>query len=655
MQQPWTGGSLLPPGRSQDWSRAGYRESTQPIPNPPISYNVKNFGAKGDGVTDDTAAIQAAIKDANNRPGVVFFPPGTYVLTRPITIVNGRVVLRGAGPGETTIFIPNSLSDVFQGTWTSDGGDNVQSAWSSGGGFITFVGKRQDSGNSRTLLATIREGVSAGSNRLLVKNVGRCQRGQRVRIYVNDKSTFSTRRRSLLSEGGEQPQRSTDLPGSALEGGGGGGGGSGGVRVLGSGVPAWVEQDPVFQVAMEALTRGLGRGDESLTAEEALAADEEFAAAASSGEQPMGPQGDSTAVGGAPAPESWEGGSWAGAPAGGPLPDWDGEGASVPSPAPADGGKNVSFRSVAPTVVAWAYGEGLVYTGEDTDVIDKDEVAMNAKITNVVRTSPDGEGYIELDRALIFPVKVDAGWQGLVHLDMPSIQDSGIEKLTIRFKHTLALQHHADRGYNAIQFKSASNVFIRQVNILNADNGIFFSWVHRSTIEDVVIGVTKSRVNPKYPKDNNGHHALGIDECQANLIQRVSWPACYIHDYTVASSSSMNVLQDSSGRDLNLDHHRTAPFLNLFSNLNVGLGTRPFESGGKQSRGAHSGRGNTYWNLHSQSGRALNLPGCQFGPFLTFVGRYKGSQCPGKFWIVQRLGQKPDNVFAAQRRRFGRG
>ena len=51
--------------------------------------DVTAFGAKGDGVTDDTAAIQAAITfvcnsyPQANAGGSIFFPPGVYVLTQP--------------------------------------------------------------------------------------------------------------------------------------------------------------------------------------------------------------------------------------------------------------------------------------------------------------------------------------------------------------------------------------------------------------------------------------------------------------------------------------------------------------------------------------------------------------------------------------------
>lgn len=43
--------------------------------------NVRDFGAAGDGVTDDTAAIQLALDDGANNHRAVYFPAGTYVVT----------------------------------------------------------------------------------------------------------------------------------------------------------------------------------------------------------------------------------------------------------------------------------------------------------------------------------------------------------------------------------------------------------------------------------------------------------------------------------------------------------------------------------------------------------------------------------------------
>jgi len=59
------------------------------VTGPRPRVDVTAFGAKGDGVTDDTAAIQAAITAVcNSYPqanggGSIFFPPGVYVLAQP--------------------------------------------------------------------------------------------------------------------------------------------------------------------------------------------------------------------------------------------------------------------------------------------------------------------------------------------------------------------------------------------------------------------------------------------------------------------------------------------------------------------------------------------------------------------------------------------
>ncbi|QIW95418.1 hypothetical protein AMS68_000936 [Peltaster fructicola] len=56
--------------------------------------NVKDYGAKGDGVTDDSYAINNATADGNRcglgcdsqttTPAIIYFPPGTYMISQPI-------------------------------------------------------------------------------------------------------------------------------------------------------------------------------------------------------------------------------------------------------------------------------------------------------------------------------------------------------------------------------------------------------------------------------------------------------------------------------------------------------------------------------------------------------------------------------------------
>ena len=58
--------------------------------------SVLSFGARGDDVSDDTAAVQAAVDAAIASGGVVTFPPGVYKVTSAIT-VNGPVTLTGTG------------------------------------------------------------------------------------------------------------------------------------------------------------------------------------------------------------------------------------------------------------------------------------------------------------------------------------------------------------------------------------------------------------------------------------------------------------------------------------------------------------------------------------------------------------------------------
>src|SRR5262245_18834768 len=78
--------------------------------------NVKDFGARGDGSTDDTAAIQAAV----DRQGPIYFPPGTYSITRSINFRgDGQYQLIGTRRTYVQGFFDGYLFDMPD--WAGDG------------------------------------------------------------------------------------------------------------------------------------------------------------------------------------------------------------------------------------------------------------------------------------------------------------------------------------------------------------------------------------------------------------------------------------------------------------------------------------------------------------------------------------------------------
>lgn len=71
-------------------------------------FNVKEYGALGNGAHDDTANIQAAITQASSN-GIIFFPKGSYKTTAPVLVPQGSsLILRGEGNG-------SSISANFNG------------------------------------------------------------------------------------------------------------------------------------------------------------------------------------------------------------------------------------------------------------------------------------------------------------------------------------------------------------------------------------------------------------------------------------------------------------------------------------------------------------------------------------------------------------
>ncbi len=105
---------LFPEERKVDWSRAGvWFEGTKGIPAYSVGVNAKDspYNAAGDGVTDDTAALQAAIT-ACPTGAAVYVPEGTYSISSSLSLKSG-IAVRGAGPDKTKI-IQHGNTHVFR-------------------------------------------------------------------------------------------------------------------------------------------------------------------------------------------------------------------------------------------------------------------------------------------------------------------------------------------------------------------------------------------------------------------------------------------------------------------------------------------------------------------------------------------------------------
>jgi pectate lyase-like protein len=63
--------------------------------------NAQTYGAKGDGTTDDTTAIQNALNAVPSAGGTVVLPAGTYIISSTLTIDKDGTILTGVGAGST--------------------------------------------------------------------------------------------------------------------------------------------------------------------------------------------------------------------------------------------------------------------------------------------------------------------------------------------------------------------------------------------------------------------------------------------------------------------------------------------------------------------------------------------------------------------------
>jgi hypothetical protein len=200
---------------------------------------------------------------------------------------------------------------------------------------------------------------------------------------------------------------------------------------------------------------------------------------------------------------------------------------------------------------------------------------------------------IQLDRPLMTDVKPQ--WSPRVYRAGSSVEEVGIERLTFEFPNTSYEGHFTELGYNAMAMSGTRNCWIRDVHIHNCDSGIFVSGIN-TTVSQVLF--TSERATER-SRQATGHHGITLGG-QDNLLSDFDYQTRFMHDITVSRSSSGNVAMRGRGLDLCFDHHRYAPHSNLFTEIDLGVGSRMFQSGGGAALGRHSAAWETFWGITSR-------------------------------------------------------
>lgn len=122
-------------------SRNGYESLNERLDGSDLKFgnlgviNVKDYGAKGDGSTDDTTSIQNAINYRNLiGKGIIYIPDGTYIVTNIIRLYegitlfmhSGAIIKRGNGAADLRIFVNGEVgNDTYASGYDGDGNISI--------------------------------------------------------------------------------------------------------------------------------------------------------------------------------------------------------------------------------------------------------------------------------------------------------------------------------------------------------------------------------------------------------------------------------------------------------------------------------------------------------------------------------------------------
>ncbi len=254
------------------------------------------------------------------------------------------------------------------------------------------------------------------------------------------------------------------------------------------------------------------------------------------------------------------------------------------------------------------------------------------------------------------PLRLDARtrWKATLHAVRPGIQEVGIEGLGLRFPPRRYAGHYHETGANALWIDGAWHSWVRDLVIHDCDNGILLERTTFCTVDQIRLSAGDKRQHPGtkglHAGRHSGHHGLqhrGGDDC---LFSRFNIDTRFYHDLTVENATG-TVFMKGSGVDICFDHHTHLPYENLFTEIDLGAGTRPWLSNG--SRDPESGARETFWNLRSDKPIHTLVTRKGLWPEMNLIGvptTLKPSAKPGTPWIepIPSRELDPPNLYLAQ-------
>lgn len=267
--------------------------------------------------------------------------------------------------------------------------------------------------------------------------------------------------------------------------------------------------------------------------------------------------------------------------------------------------------------------------------------ANTSLITRIV--SVNGNEII-LERALRCDLRQP--WSPQIRSFEPSVTESGVEGIGFEFPVQPYLGHFTELGFNPVALSNVAHCWVRDIRIAHADSGPFLRGFF-NTIDGIVF-------ESKRREDKQGcygHHGISLGGGD-NLVRRFDFRTRFIHDITVSGFTSGNVITEGRGIDLSLDHHRKAPYANLFTDLHAGAGNRLWKCGGGAALGKHCGAYGTFWNIRSDN--PIAYPRDNFGPPTMNLVALETEQPTitentGKwFEAIPPVNMEPQNLYRAQ-------